>query len=46
MERDDAVTKFEENARASGALLQRVDALERDNEGLQWDLNAAKEVRS
>jgi len=44
MERDDAVTKFEENARASGALLKQVNNLELLNENLRRDLNEAKEV--
>nr|CAB3250909.1 GRIP1-associated protein 1-like [Phallusia mammillata] len=43
-ERDDAVTKFEENARASGALLQRVDQVEHDNEKLRHELQEAKEL--
>ena len=44
MERDDAVTKFEENARASGALLKQVNDLELLNENLRRELDEAKEV--
>ncbi|XP_076803219.1 GRIP1-associated protein 1-like isoform X2 [Clavelina lepadiformis] len=44
MERDDAVTKFEENARASGALLQRVDSVEQSNDAIRRELAEAKEL--
>ena len=46
MERDDAVAKFEENARASGALLKQVDEMELSNEKLQRELKDAKEVNN
>ena len=46
MERDDAVTKFEESARASGALLRQVNDVEQGNENLQREVADLKEVGS
>ena len=45
MERDDAVTKFEESARASGALLQQVHEVEHSNDSLRREIEDLKEVR-
>ena len=44
MERDDAVNKFNENARASGDLLQKITDIEHQNEKLENDLASLKEV--
>lgn len=44
MERDDAVSKFEESARASGALLKQINELEQANESVRRELAEAKEV--
>nr|XP_009859967.1 GRIP1-associated protein 1-like isoform X2 [Ciona intestinalis]XP_018669335.1 GRIP1-associated protein 1-like isoform X1 [Ciona intestinalis] len=44
MERDDAVTKFEENVRASASLLERVNQVEKESEDLRHELKLANEL--
>ena len=45
MERDGAINKFNENARASGALLQKITDIEHENEKLENEIANIKEVR-
>lgn len=44
MERDDAISKFNENARASGDLLQKITDIEHEKEQLENELASIKEV--
>uniref|UniRef100_H2ZJH6 GRIP1-associated protein 1 n=1 Tax=Ciona savignyi TaxID=51511 RepID=H2ZJH6_CIOSA len=44
VERDEAVTKFEDNVRASGALLERVNEIERQSDALRQELRLAEEL--